>query len=246
MTSLKMTVRAASAVSAWSPLPLSVKALCTVSGLWESGDSQPLDWLQASKIKQNSFPPTWPLHWLLSSEQPTDPTLAVWGRGKSILMASWKQVEKGCWLGCYSAKPSLRVWGKAWSGPGPAQRLHRGQRTGSPLWLHFKTHLSLFSCSVVSDSLQPHLLQHTRVPCPSASPRVCSNSCPLHQGCHPTISSFVAPFSSRLQFFPASGSFPVSCLCASGGQSIGASASASVLPINIQDWFPQCLAPSLI
>ena len=90
----------------------------------------------------------------------------------------------------------------------------------------------------MSDSLWPHGLQHARFPCPSPSPRVCSNSCPLSQWYHPTISSSVIPFSSCLQSFPASGSFPMSWLSASGGQSIGASASASVLPVNIQGWFP--------
>ena len=95
-----------------------------------------------------------------------------------------------------------------------------------------------FSCSVISNSLQPHGLQHPRLPCSSPSPRACSNSCPLSQWCYPTISSSVVPFSSCLQSFPASGSFPRSQLFASGGQSIGASASASVLPMNIQDWFP--------
>ena len=77
-----------------------------------------------------------------------------------------------------------------------------------------------------------------RLACPSLSPRVCSNSCPLTRWCHPTISSFVTPFSFCLQSFPALGSFPVSQLLASGGQRIGASASASVLPLNIQAWFP--------
>ena len=95
-----------------------------------------------------------------------------------------------------------------------------------------------FSHSVVSDSLWPHGLQHTRPPCSSSSPRVCSNSCPLSQWCHPTISSSVIPFSSCLQSFPASESFPMSRLFASGGQSIRASASASVLPMNTQDWSP--------
>ena len=95
-----------------------------------------------------------------------------------------------------------------------------------------------FSHSVVSDSLQPHRQQHARLPCPSPTPGVCSNSCPSCRWCHPTISSSVVPFSSCLQSFPASGSFPVSQLFASGGQSIGVSASASVLPVNIQDWFP--------
>ena len=94
-----------------------------------------------------------------------------------------------------------------------------------------------FSCSVLSDSLWPHRLQHARPPYPSPTPRVDSNSCPLSWWCHPTISSSVIPFSSHLQSFPASGSFPVSQLFASGGQSIGVSASASVLPMNIQDWF---------
>ena len=97
----------------------------------------------------------------------------------------------------------------------------------------------LFSLSVVSDSLRPHGLQHTRLPYPSPSPRACSNSCPWKQWCHPTISSSVIPFSSCLQSFPASGSFfPMSQFFTSSGQSIGASASASALPMNIQAWFP--------
>ena len=95
-------------------------------------------------------------------------------------------------------------------------------------------------CSVTHSclTLLPHRLQHTRLPCPSPSPGVCSNSCPLNQWCHPTISSSVTPFSSYPQSFPASGSFPVSQLFTSGGQSIGAAALTSVLPMNIQDWFP--------
>ena len=88
----------------------------------------------------------------------------------------------------------------------------------------------LFSHLVVSDSLWPHGLQHTRLPCPSGA---CSNSCPLSQWCHPITSSSVVPFSSCPQSFPASGSFPMSWLFASGGQSIGASASASVLPVTL-------------
>ena len=95
-----------------------------------------------------------------------------------------------------------------------------------------------FSYSVVSDSLRPCGLQHARPPCPSSTPGVYSNSCPLSQWCHPAISSSGVPFSSSLQSFPASGSFQMSQLFASGGQSIGLSASASVLPMNIQDWFP--------
>ena len=90
----------------------------------------------------------------------------------------------------------------------------------------------------MSDSSWPHGLQHTRLPCPSPTPRACSNSCPLSLWCHPTISSFAIPFSSCLQSFPAPGSFPMSQFFESGGRSIGVSASASVLPMNIQDWFP--------
>ena len=92
------------------------------------------------------------------------------------------------------------------------------------------------SNSVMSASLWPHGLQHTRPPCPSPTPRACSNSGPLSWWCHPTISSSVSPFSSCLQSFPASGSFPMIQLFVSGSQSI--EASASVLPMNIQDWFP--------
>ena len=95
-----------------------------------------------------------------------------------------------------------------------------------------------FSCSVVSDSLQPHELQHTRPPCPSPTPRVHLNPCPLSRWCHPSISSSVVPFSSCPQSFPASGSFQMSQLFASGSQSIGVSASTSVLPVNTQDWSP--------
>ena len=95
-----------------------------------------------------------------------------------------------------------------------------------------------FSHSVMSDSLWPHGVQHTRPPCPSPTPRVYSNSCPLSQWCHPTISSSVIPFSSCLQSFPASGSFQMSEFFTSSVQSIGVSASASVLPMNIQAWFP--------
>ena len=96
----------------------------------------------------------------------------------------------------------------------------------------------LFSLYLMSDSLWPHELQYARLPCPSLSPGVCSNSCPLSGWCHPTISSSVTPLSSCPQSFPASGSFPVGQLFASDGQSIGASTSASVLPMNIKDWFP--------
>ena len=95
----------------------------------------------------------------------------------------------------------------------------------------------MFSHSVMSNSFWPHGLQHINLPCLSPSSRVCSNSHSLSRWCHPTISSSVVPFSSCLLSFPASGSFPRSQLFTSGGRSAGASASASVLPMNIQHWF---------
>ena len=94
-----------------------------------------------------------------------------------------------------------------------------------------------FSCSFVSDSLWCQGVQHARPPCPSPVPGVYSNSCPLGRWCYPTTSSSVIPFSSHLQSFPASGYFQMSQFFTSGGQSIGVSASAAVLPVNIQDWF---------
>ena len=99
-------------------------------------------------------------------------------------------------------------------------------------------YLVQFTCSVVSDSLWPHGLQHAKPPCPSPTPGVYWNSCPLCWWCHPPISSSVIPFSSCLQSFPASGSLQIGRFFASVGQSIGESASTSVLPVNIQDWFP--------
>ena len=102
--------------------------------------------------------------------------------------------------------------------------------------------LLLFSCSVMFDSLQPHGLQHARLPCPSPSPRACLNSCPLSRWCHPTISSSIVPFSSCPQSFPSSGSFLMNRLFASGGPKYWSFSSASVLPVNIQSWFPLRLA----
>ena len=95
-----------------------------------------------------------------------------------------------------------------------------------------------FSCSVMSNSLQPHGLQHARPLCPSTSPGVYSNSCPFSRWCHSTILSSIVPFSSHLQSFPASGAFPMSQFFVLGSQSIGVSASAPVFPMNIQYWFP--------
>ena len=108
------------------------------------------------------------------------------------------------------------------------------------MFFRYVTSKPFCCCSVTKsyDSLGPHGLKHARPPCPSLSPGACSNSCPLSQWCHPIILTSVVPFFFCLQSFPASGSFPISRLFASGGQSIGASASASVLPVNIQGWFP--------
>ena len=109
----------------------------------------------------------------------------------------------------------------------------------NPILIHFLICISVqFSRSVVSDSLQPHELQHTRPPCPSPTPGVHSNSCPSRWWCHPAISSSVVPFSSRPQFFPASGSFPMSQPFTWGGQSTGVSALASFLPKKSQGWCP--------
>ena len=106
------------------------------------------------------------------------------------------------------------------------------------IYLHKIYSVVQFSRSVMSDSLRPHELQHARTPCPSPTPRVHSNPCPLSRWCHPTILSSVLPFSSCPQSFPASGSFPLSQLFAWGGQSIGVSASTSVFPMNTQVWSP--------
>ena len=104
--------------------------------------------------------------------------------------------------------------------------------------MYFAVSSVQFSRLVMSNSLRPHGLQHARPPCPSPTPRVYLNSCPLSWWFHPTISSSVIPFSSCPQFFPASGSFQISQLFTLGGQSIGVSASTSVLPVSTQDWSP--------
>ena len=120
-----------------------------------------------------------------------------------------------------------RGWGSAWIKP---QR--RGTNSDENDCHNYQF------ISVMSHSLWPHGLQHARPPCPSPNPRVYSNSCPLNRWCHPTISSSVIPFFSRLQSFPASGSFQMSQLFESGGRSIGVSASTSVLPMSTQNWSP--------
>ena len=145
----------------------------------------------------------------------------VWGHIKTLDL-NWFYLER--------RSGPCRQEGSCWLSP---RREKQERREKKVAWS-----MLLFSRSVVSSSLQPHGLQHIRPPCPSLSLRVCSNSCPLSWWCHPGISSSVIPFLSHLQSFPASGSFPKSQFFASGGQSIGISASTSVLLTNIQDWFP--------
>ena len=140
-----------------------------------------------------------------------------------------------CGCGFHSVCPLMDEDKRLWKLPGGRD------------WLWVKLALALVRramlsyCSDVSRSLQPRWLQHARLPCPSLSPGVCSNSCLLSQWCHPTISPSVSPFFSCPKSFPVTGSFPVRWLFTSGDQSIGASASASVLPMNIQGWFPLVL-----
>ena len=132
---------------------------------------------------------------------------------------------------------SWLLWSRKWS-PATLKEWARDSGRVSGTKSGTRDSVSQFSHSVMSDSLWPHGLQHARPLCPSPTPGVYSNLCPLSQWCHPTISSSFIPFSSHLLSFPAPGSFPVSQFFASGGQSIGVSASASVLPMNVQDWSP--------
>ena len=133
---------------------------------------------------------------------------------------------------------SLHIFSGAWTSLSqrrpPARALKKSSHT--LLQLHNAIYSVQFSCSIMSDSLQPHGLHLARPPCLSPTPRVHPNSCPSSWWCHPTISSSVVPFSSSLQSFPASGSFQMSHFSESGGQRIGISASTSVLPMNTQDW----------
>ena len=151
----------------------------------------------------------------------------------SFLEAGTYLVTKPYWWRC-------KVWQNPWS-------VYAGDIRYLELKSLFKLRLKdtsllitsvQFSCTVVSDSLQPHRMQHARPPCPSSTPGVYSNSFPLIRWCHPTISSSVIPFSFHLQSFPASGSFQMSQFFALIGQSIRVSASVSVFPMNMQDWFP--------
>ena len=153
------------------------------------------------------------------SSQPRDRTQVSLIAGRFFI--SWATREVPCFL----------WWILNWK---PGQKLEMLSLINQVLAILVQL---LFSRSFVSNSLRPHGLQHDRLPCPSPSARVCPNSCPLSWWCHPTISSSVTPFFC-LQSFPASGSFTLSQLFASGGQNIGVSALASVLLMNIQGWFP--------
>ena len=145
----------------------------------------------------------------------------------------WKQSVVPCPVLTVASWPAYRFLRRhiRWSGIPISLRIF-----WSLLWSTQSKVLVQFSCSVVSDSLRPHELQHARPPCPSPTPGIYSNSCPSSQWCPPAISSSVVPFSSCPQSLPASGSFPMGQLFAWGSQSIGVSTSASVLPVDTQDW----------
>ena len=172
----------------------------------------------------------------LKDEKSLGPWWHVWVASQLWNCPLWefslrnKKISNG--LKHFSCRWTYPNWCKEWS---KSERLSFSE--GYPQCCsNYKLSSVQFSHSVVSNSLQPHGLQHARLPCPSPTPRAYSNSCPLSRWCHATISSSIVPFSSHLQSFPASGYFPMSQFFASGGQSIGI--SASVLPMNIQDWFP--------
>ena len=167
----------------------------------------------------------WLFKWWVTNARRPDPRLSEESSCKVLTLeikANNRDVVK--------AQDLRTVWEPSYPLPG------RGEMAGAPARRDPPAGLVLSHC-IVSDSLQPHGRQHTGLAHPLPSPWVCSDSCPLSRWCHPTISSSVPPFSYP-QSFPASGSFPVSQLIASGGQSIEASASASVLSRYIQDWFP--------
>ena len=157
----------------------------------------------------------------------------VHGVPKDSDMTWWLKNNKSTQTSCIAHRTLLSVM---WQ-PGWEEILGENGYMYMYGWVWGRSSSVQFRHSVMSDSLQPHGLQHASLPCPSPTPRVYSNSCPLSWWCHTAISSSVVPFSCH-QSVPASGSFQMSQFFASGGQSIGASASASVLLMNIQDWFP--------
>ena len=159
-----------------------------------------------------------------------------WGLGCDLRSLSWSSVQVRGLLFISSWPSELPLSSGASSCSWFGRPGWRGSCLQWPGLFVLQVQFGLVSQSY--PTLQPHGLQHTRLPCPWPTPGACSNSCPLNRWCHPTISSSVIPFSSCPQSLPASGSFPVSQLFPWVGQRIGASASASVLPMNIQDWFP--------
>ena len=174
----------------------------------------------------------------------------MWKVNKSLLSTNFNIEDFFCLFVFYQRhKFVLKLKGQEHAHPchlqshwGPPDAEEK-EKAPSRLWIANRWNTtnnsnSQFSHSVVSDSWRPHELQHARPPCPSPTPGVHPNPFPLSRWCHPTISSSVIPFSSCPQSFPASGSFPMSQLFASGGQTIGVSASTSVLPMNTQDWSP--------
>ena len=172
-----------------------------------------------------TFSSKWKINWLIDVPQTSQDSLPLYfdshhaERWASLLLC-WLKPWTFFRLNLYTPPPIIL------SGSSPRDYKHSCYM------------LLLLSCSVMSDSLRPHGLQQASLSCPLPPAEACSNSCPLSQWCHPTIWSSVIPFTSYLQSFPASGSFLMSWLFVSSGQSLGASASASVLPRNIQDWFP--------
>ena len=152
----------------------------------------------------------------------------------------WFQIGKGVHQGCILSPCLFNIYAEyiMWNSrldEAQAGTKIAGRNISNPRYVDESVQ---FSCSVVSDSLRPHGLQHARLPCLSPMPRAYSNPCPSRWWCHPTISSSVVPFSSCPQSFLASRSFPMSQFFTSSGHSIGVSASASVLPVNTQDWSP--------
>ena len=163
------------------------------------------------------------------------------GRKQQIVLGERSKIFSFCQMEPHVSQ-GVVIW-YVWFAVGSKVRNLRIRKGMAGIFLSLEITLGLvqlvqFSCSVMSDSLQPHGLQHARPPCLSPALGVYSNSCPLSRWCHPAISSCVFPFSSCPQSFTASASFPMSQLFASGGRTIGVSASTSVLPRNIQDWSP--------
>ena len=192
--------------------------------LWASSSSSMITW----HLRFSMACLSWWLRWKRVCLQCGRPGFNPWV-GKTPWRRDWLPTQ----YSCLESSMDRRAWRARVHAVAKRQiQLTFTEWPNAVLWIS----LVQFSHLVVSDSLRPHEPQHARPPCPSPTPRVYSNPCPLSRWCHPVISSSVIPFSSHLQSFPASGSFQMSQLFASGGQSIGVSASPSVLPMNTQDW----------